>query len=179
MKNEIEVLRDVTERLEASAIAYMLTGSMALNFYAEPRMTRDIDFVVELASEDAQRLVRLFHPDYYISYESVRDSIARQSLFNLIHQGSIIKVDFIVRKNDPYRLLEFSRRRRVRMEGLEAWIVSKEDLIISKLLWAQDSHSDFQLRDVRSLVKSGCDVPYVEHWTAILGVTSLWQEVQP
>ncbi len=86
MKNEIEVLRDVMQRLEASAIPYMLTGSMALNFYAEPRMTRDIDFVVELGSEDAHRLVRLFHPDYYISYESVRDSIARQSLFNLIHR---------------------------------------------------------------------------------------------
>lgn len=53
MKDEFEVMRDVTERLEAAEIPYMLTGSMALNYYAQPRMTRDIDFVVELSGGDA------------------------------------------------------------------------------------------------------------------------------
>ena len=31
----------------------MLTGSMAMNYYAEPRMTRDIDLVIALCPEDA------------------------------------------------------------------------------------------------------------------------------
>jgi hypothetical protein len=179
MKDEIEVMRDATERLEAAGIAYMLTGSMALNYYAQPRMTRDIDVVVELTEQDARRMVALFHPDYYISYESVRDSIARRSFFNLIHQASIIKVDCIVRKDVPYRLVEFGRRQRVVIEGFQAWIASKEDLMISKLLWAQDSHSEFQLRDVRSLAQTGCDRDYVEHWTQTLGVAKLWKEIQP
>lgn len=87
-------------------------------------------------------------------------------------------MDCIVRKEAPYRLREFARRQRVVIEGLPAWIVSKEDLIISKLLWAQGSRSDFQLRDVRSLVKSGCDKVYIEEWTQALGVGNLWQEVQ-
>jgi hypothetical protein len=30
----------------------MLTGSMAMNYYAQPRMTRDIDIVVELTPQD-------------------------------------------------------------------------------------------------------------------------------
>jgi hypothetical protein len=33
----------VTEKLEEAGIPYMITGSMAANFYAIPRMTRDID----------------------------------------------------------------------------------------------------------------------------------------
>ena len=34
----------------------MLTGSMALNFYAVPRMTRDLDIVIELEMSDAAKL---------------------------------------------------------------------------------------------------------------------------
>ena len=40
MADEIAALIDVTARLEAAGIDYMLTGSMALNLYAMPRMTR-------------------------------------------------------------------------------------------------------------------------------------------
>lgn len=38
----------VVERLEAAGIEYMLTGSVAMAWYAQPRQTRDIDIVVEL-----------------------------------------------------------------------------------------------------------------------------------
>jgi len=48
MLSELEILRDVCVRLEKAQIEYMLTGSMAMNYYAQPRMTRDIDIVVEL-----------------------------------------------------------------------------------------------------------------------------------
>jgi len=47
MSAELEVLQDALARLEREGIAYMLTGSLALSYYAEPRMTRDIDLVVE------------------------------------------------------------------------------------------------------------------------------------
>jgi hypothetical protein len=46
MSEELEVLKIVAECLNTAAIPYMITGSMAMNFYAIPRMTRDIDIVV-------------------------------------------------------------------------------------------------------------------------------------
>ena len=54
--------------------------------------------------------------------------------------------------------------------------MSKEDLIISKLIWTKDSHSELQLRDVKNLAATGYDTVYVEHWTGELGLTTLWQE---
>lgn len=48
METELDILRDVSERLESAGIEYMLTGSVAMNYYAQPRMTRDIDLVVAL-----------------------------------------------------------------------------------------------------------------------------------
>ena len=63
MLSELDVLRDVTGRLEAARIEYMLTGSMAMNYYAEPRMTRDIDLVVALRPGDAEKLREVFGRD--------------------------------------------------------------------------------------------------------------------
>jgi hypothetical protein len=178
MKNELDIVRDVSTRLDGAQIAYMLTGSMAMNYYAQPRMTRDIDVVVALRAADAMRIVQLFSPDYYVSREAVDSSITHQSLFNLIHNESVIKVDCIVRKQSEYRLVEFDRRQRIKIEDFETWIVSKEDLILSKLFWAKDSHSELQLRDVKNLVSTGCDHGYIQRWTQELGVVNLWQEVE-
>ena len=177
MQNELDIVRDVSQRLDAASIGYMLTGSMAMNYYAQPRMTRDIDIVVALRREDAERVVKLFSPDYYISREAVDSSIAHQSLFNLIHNESVIKVDCIVRKETTYRLNEFNRRQRIKIQDFETWIVSKDDLILSKIFWAKDSHSELQLRDVKNLVATGCDRAYIERWTAELGLVNLWQEI--
>jgi hypothetical protein len=177
MQNELDIVRNVSVRLDGANIGYMLTGSMAMNYYAQPRMTRDIDVVVALRPADAARVVQLFSPDYYVSREAVDSSIANSSMFNLIHNESVIKVDCIVRKQTEYRLTEFNRRQRIKIEDFETWIVSKEDLILSKLFWAKDSRSELQLRDIKNLASTGCDHDYIQRWTAGLEVASLWQEV--
>jgi hypothetical protein len=41
MSDELQVLKLAT-RLDAAGIAYMVTGSMAMNDYVQPRMTRDV-----------------------------------------------------------------------------------------------------------------------------------------
>jgi hypothetical protein len=46
MWNELDVVRDVSNRLDTAGLEFMLTGSMAMNFYAQPHMTRDIDIVI-------------------------------------------------------------------------------------------------------------------------------------
>jgi hypothetical protein len=43
----------------------MPSGSTAMNVYAEPRMTRDIDFVVEIGTADVERLAIGFSDDFY------------------------------------------------------------------------------------------------------------------
>jgi hypothetical protein len=176
MKSEIDIIRDVSQRLAQAGIDHMLTGSMAMNYYAQPRMTRDIDIVVALKKSDVERVVRLFNTDYYIAREAVADSVAHESIFNLIHHESVIKVDCIVRKQSEYRLLEFARRKEVVIRDFTTFIVSKEDLIISKLFWAKDSHSEMQLRDVKNLLATGCDAAYLHEWTRKMDLDGLLKE---
>lgn len=94
----LDILRDVTQRLDEAAIDFMLTGSLAMNFYAQPRMTRDIDLVVALNEDLTETFVRQFKTDFCFDQQAVADAISRRSMFNLIHNKSIIKVDCVVLK---------------------------------------------------------------------------------
>jgi predicted nucleotidyltransferase len=183
MLNELDVIRDVTRRLTNAGLPYMLTGSLAMNYYSLPRMTRDVDFVVEAKAEDLDKIISGFERDYYLERSAVSRAISHERSFNshersfnMIHNEAFIKVDCIIRKASEYRQLEFSRRQQAEIQGVRVWMVSKEDLIISKLFWARDSHSELQLRDVKNLLASGYDVEYLEHWIRKLELSTLLQE---
>ncbi len=176
---ELEVLETVTGRLEAAGIPYMVTGSIATNYYAIPRMTRDIDIVAELSVGDADRLDALFAADFYVDRDAVRTAIAERSTFNVIHTAFVVKVDFVVRKDSEYRREEFRRRRRVTIDDRAIFIVAPEDLIISKLDWARDTRSEVQLADVRNLLSTAPDLDreYLARWVSRLGLDALYREV--
>ena len=57
MADLLDVLRIVTTRLDLAGVPYMVSGSLALGYYAQPRMTRDIDVVVELDHAGIQKIV--------------------------------------------------------------------------------------------------------------------------
>lgn len=177
MATELEILRVVSDRLAAQNLDFMLTGSFALAFYATPRMTRDLDFVVAIKEPDVRGLVAAFDADFYIDADAALTAIRTARVFNLMHLASGIKVDLIVRKVAPYRRLEFSRRQAVDLGGIQTWIVSREDLILSKLVWARDSGSELQLRDVRALIDGTADTAYLQDWAAKLGVAEMLENL--
>lgn len=179
MTEELQTLRNIVTKLESAEMDYMLTGSVALNYYAQPRMTRDIDIVVAFYLRDVERIEGVLGDDYYVSPDAARQAVLNQSSFNAIHQTTLTKVDFMIRKRDEYRQHEFSRRRRIEVEDFELWVVSKEDLILSKMDWARDSQSEKQLSDVENLIASGCDQDYLTKWSAELNLTDMLTRVSP
>ena len=170
---ELTVLSDVVSRLESAGFDYMLTGSVAMNYYAQPRMTRDIDIVVALAVTDAEKVIEIFQGDYYLSADAVLDAVRGRKMFNLVHYQSVVKVDLIVRKESEYRQLEFDRRQQIHIGELVTWIVSKEDLMLS---WAQDPRSELQLNDVRNLLATEPDLDYLHEWSSRLNLDLLLKE---
>ncbi len=171
-------MKIVAERLARAGIEYMVTGSIAMNHYAVPRMTRDIDLVVDLSTADADRVCDLFEDDFYVDREAVRHAVETRAVFNMIHTALVVKVDVVVRKETEYRRTEFARRRPVAVEGEELYVVAPEDLILSKLEWARESRSAIQLSDIRNLVESVMDLDrkYLAEWTRRLGLDALYLE---
>src|SRR5690242_19440918 len=100
-ESELEALRDVSERLEFAGIQFMLTGSLAMAYYSQSRFSRDVDIVIALTRGDADKIVSLFKDGYYVSREAISRSIENRSVFNLIYQAGIVKIDCIVLKNQP------------------------------------------------------------------------------
>jgi hypothetical protein len=180
MDEQLDFLKLIAARLDSCGMPYMITGSMAMAIYSQPRMTRDIDLVVELNPADGDRLVELFREDCYIDSEAVRDAITRASMFNVIHKEWTAKADFIVRKNQEYRKVEFARRRKVLVEQANVWVVSIEDLILSKLVWRGQSRSELQLTDVRQLITSNpkLDWAYLRRWAIELRVEEALSEAE-
>jgi hypothetical protein len=180
MSDELEVLKIVCRRLGDAGVPYMLSGSMALNLYAQPRMTRDIDIVVHLDSGDAGGFAQLFGADFYCDAEAVREAIERKGMFNIIHNERIVKVDFVIRKGTLYRAAEFARRRCVQVDDQSIWVVAPEDLLLSKLEWARDGGSEVQLSDARNLAESAAEMDwnYVEQWATTLGLSEMLARVR-
>jgi hypothetical protein len=178
MNGELLVINDVSQKLIEHQISFMLTGSIAMNYFVEPRMTRDIDIVIHLKEEDIPLIMKMFEKDYYIDEEAIKWAIENNRMFNIIHNETVTKVDFILRKSNTYRLLEFERRQQIQFLNVKTYIVSLEDLIISKLYWMKDSKSDFQKRDILLLLASSHDTLYVEKWSKNLGLESILEEIK-
>ena len=180
MNEQLQILKLVAERLDHAGIAYMISGSIAASFYAEPRFTRDIDLVAELQGEHVETLISLFEEDFYIDEQAVREAIVQQGMFSVIHLDSTVKVDFIVRKETPYRLEEFGRKVEKETEGVKLWFVTAEDLLLSKLVWSSKNRSELQMRDIKNIIAAiaSLDWNYIEHWAAELLVENLLREIR-
>lgn len=126
VNDHLDVLKVVAHRLEREGIPYMLTGSLALSYYAEPRVTRDLDIVVQLSASDAVRTADLFARDFHVDADAIASAVAREGMVNVIQSATIVKVDLIVRKSTPHHLEEFARRRRATVGGVAVWIVTRK-----------------------------------------------------
>jgi hypothetical protein len=172
----VRVLHDFVERLEGLGIDYMLTGSMAMMLYSVYRFTADIDIVVDLKEKDETKLISALEPDYYVPHNAVSRAVSSRRMFNIINQKTAFKIDCVMTKPSPFQRAAFARRERADYIGKEICVITLEDLIISKLAWAKDSHSEKQLTDVKNLLRNQLDMVYIERWTSQLALSDLLTE---
>ncbi len=86
-------------------------------------------------------------------------------MFNIIDHASGFKADFIILKNDPFRQAEFERRRKVDFFDTSVFVVSAEDLLLSKLIWIQQIQSNVQMDDIKNLALiENLDWSYIYTW---------------
>lgn len=173
----LETLRDFVDKAGKLGIEYMVTGSFAMSAYGEIRYTRDIDIVIQLERPDIARFVSAFADKYYVNDISIRRAIDRRSMFNIVNLETGEKVDCIIQKDSEFARVSFGRRRRAVVAGIGFWTTTKEDLIIAKLDWTRDTHSEMQIRDIANLTVDDYDSAYVSGWIESLGLSEIWSEV--
>ncbi len=101
-------------------------------------------------------------------------------MVNVIHEESIVKVDLIPRPDTRYARIAFDNRHFIRVLGETVPVISPDDLILAKLDWARDSHSELQIKDVRILLRcEGLDTAYISKWIQQLELQSIWRLILP
>ena len=158
----------------------MLTGSLASTYHGEPRATRDLDLVIDPAPDALERLVDGLEADgFHVDREAARTALRDRTQFNAIGEAAT-KIDFIIRKDRPFSVEEFGRRRRVELLGTSGFIATAEDLIVAKLEWAAQTGSERQRLDIAGMLAvagNAIDEAYLMRWITALGLTDAWTDV--
>src|SRR2546426_357758 len=150
---QLDFLRLAIEILERLQIPYLVCGSVASGAYGEPRMTRDIDIVIDLRLGRISDLCEQFPaPEFYVSKEAARDAVRQGTQFNVVHPTTGNKIDFMISRDDVWSRQQLARRRREKLFGtLEGFTASPEDVIISKMRYYQEGGSEKHLRDITGI----------------------------
>jgi hypothetical protein len=180
MEQQRDFLFQTIDALERANIQYAITGSWASITYGTPRTTHDLDVVVSLTTEQAQALAEGFPPPLYADAEWMKQAAALGEFFNVIDPTTGLKVDFWPLKDEVYEHERFARRRQEIIFNRVVWMLSAEDVILSKLLWFKMSESQTQWRDIVSVwkVQQGkLDLDYLRTWAARLSIADLLARV--
>ena len=139
-------------------------------------MTRDSDLVIALDAAQSGLLISALGAQYHADPVAIATAIREARPWNIIHLPSVVKIDLVPRKETRFRRAEFERRSRVDLAGVPLWIVSVEDLILSKLEWSRESSSEQQQRDIKLLLQAPLHRVYLDHWATQLDLYGLLQE---
>lgn len=177
----LRVTRLVTAVFDGLAVPYVIGGSLAGIVHGLGRMTMDADIVADLSPDHAAALTAALGEAFYVPDEAtLRAAIARRGSFNLIHLATMFKVDVFVPQGRPFDRQQMARRvgQPVGESGATVWLLSAEDVILSKLEWFRQGgeSSERQWRDVLGVVvtqAAALDVAYLHHWAGVLGVGDL------
>ena len=94
---EHDLFRIFIDRLNRLNVRYIITGAVASTIYGEPRLTHDLDLVIELSTSEIIKFIDAFPPDefYCPPKEVIMLEIGRRHRghFNLIHQDTGFKAD--------------------------------------------------------------------------------------
>jgi hypothetical protein len=168
--------------LQRAGIPYMVTGGLAAIIYGDPRLTNDVDVVVQLNPDDAERLAAAFAaPGWYVPpVEVIREEAARvaHGHFNLLELDTSLRADVYCLGADPLGTWAMAHRQRIELSGGPVWIAPIEYVILQKLRYFREGGGDRHLRDIAAIRRiSGAliDQPTLDAWVHRLGLTREWE----
>lgn len=177
-----DLLRFAIDVVERHNLRYMLVGSMASINYGEPRLTNDVDLVVELGLDSVESFCAEFSDgEFYISVDAARRAVLEGRQFNVVHYLSACKIDIMFPRRDAWGEQQLRNRVRRRiLPGIDGFVASPEDVVLGKLWYYQVGESEKHLRDIMGILRAGnvtVDESYINEWANRLGLSNEWELV--
>lgn len=176
-----EAVVAVLDALEAVGIPYMIVGSLASNFHGIPRSTRDADFLIELVPGSLQRLGDALPSDLKLQLQGSFEVVTGTTRYIIELVNSPFVCELFVRSDDPHDQERFRRRQRVRVLDRVAFVASAEDMIVTKLRWADEAHRQKDREDIRNMLAvrgTELDWMYLQRWSTEHRTSALLEEIR-
>jgi hypothetical protein len=171
----------IADRLNATGVRWMTTGSIAAMSYGEYRVTNDIDIVLVLAGSDIEKLVAAFPieefycpPPDVIALEAAREEHGH---FNLIHHETGFKADVYIAGKERLSRWALQQRQAIELGDSLIWIAPVEYVIIGKLEFYREGSSEKHLRDIRGMLAvTDVDHAFLEDEITQRGLDDIWRK---
>ncbi|MCE5185857.1 MAG: hypothetical protein LLF76_07000 [Planctomycetaceae bacterium] len=179
--DELSVISQFVELLDALHISYAIGGSVASSVYGYVRFTQDADISVVPFDGKIHDFCARLTDRFYFSEDAIREAHRINGSFNVIHLETAFKIDVFVRYDKPFDRQMFARRRKLLLDESfpkEFELVSPEDIVLLKLQWYKDGGcvSEKQWNDIQGVLKTqsgGVDLVYLRQWAQTLSVGEL------
>ncbi|HUE73678.1 MAG TPA: DUF6036 family nucleotidyltransferase [Pirellulaceae bacterium] len=175
-----KAIEDIVGLFDSLSLEYAIMGGIAVRVYGIPRATYDVDFTAAISRDE---LTGLFQRAQAIGYTVAEpylqgwvDQVGGMPLvkIRLLLNGREVDVDIFLAESS-YQASLLSRRKWAKLNGIDAWLVSPEDLVLLKLL-ANRPRDVADVGDV-FFMQGQLDVNYMRHWAPQIGVTDRLEEV--
>lgn len=169
-------------RLNLTQCPYMITGAAASIIYGEPRLTNDLDLVLDLKKSEIPGFAQAFPlEEFYCPPEEVIIlEIGRpvRGHFNLIHHETGFRADVYLTGKDPLHHWGLANRKSVQMEDQIFWVAPVEYVILRKLEYYREGRSEKHLRDIAGILEvsvAQVDAAWLEEQIAERQLEDEWQ----
>jgi hypothetical protein len=119
---EPDLFKIFISRLVNLEADYLITGSVAAIIYGEPRLTHDIDLVLEILTENIDSLITAFPKEqfYVPPAEILKNEIRRteRGHFNLIHYESGFKADIYLTGKDEFQKWALINKKEIQYQDI-------------------------------------------------------------
>jgi hypothetical protein len=171
-----EALVAVIAVLEQVGAPYVLVGSLATNFHGIPRSTRDADIVVAFEASTLDRLAAALVPELQIQPQTSFETVTGTMRHVIEVHDSPFILELFESSDDPHDRARIARRLRVRVLDHDTWVLTAEDVVVTKLRWGQHANRAKDLDDARNVLAvchDDLDMAYIRRWCADHGTTAI------
>ena len=168
--------------LNTLPIPYMVVGSFSSNVYGLPRSTKDADFVIQCDEKTITRIATSLGSEFKLDPQMTFETITGTYRYKFYPPHSQFVIEFFVLSNDPHDQERFSRKVRAEVTGVQAFVPTAEDVIITKLRWSKSGLREKDIADVRGVISvqnQSLDIAYIRSWTDKQGTTELLNKLLP
>ena len=177
-----EFLLTFIRRLNLTQRPYMITGAAASIIYGEPRLTNDLDLILDLKKGDVPGFAQAFPlEEFYCPPEEVIILEAGRPVrghFNLIHHETGFRADVYLAGKDPLHHWGLAKRKSVQVEDQAVWVAPIEYVILRKLEYYREGQSEKHLKDIAGMLEvsdAQVDMAWLEEQIAERQLQEVWQ----